>query len=114
MTVTGRVEDLASWYDRARVFVAPSRIAAGIPLKVLEAAANGIPAVVTPPLAAQLGWTPGEELLVGETPDAIAEAVLRLYSGESLWSGLQSRALARVSGEHGMEAMKRALSAIVE
>ncbi|MEG8026173.1 glycosyltransferase family 4 protein [Sphingomonas aurantiaca] len=40
----GVVEDLQPLYDRCRVFVAPTRYAAGIPLKVVEAMGEGFPA----------------------------------------------------------------------
>src|SRR5262249_31922508 len=45
---TGRVEDIVPIYEDARIFVAPTRFAAGIPLKVYEAAAHGLPVVTTP------------------------------------------------------------------
>src|SRR5205085_959485 len=37
--VLRKVDDLTPLYDRARLFVAPTRFASGIPLKVYEAAA---------------------------------------------------------------------------
>ena len=39
----GVVDDLGPIYDGAKVFVAPTRFTAGLPLKVLEAAAYGLP-----------------------------------------------------------------------
>ena len=35
----GTVDDLAPLYDSSRIFIAPTRYAAGLPLKVVEAAA---------------------------------------------------------------------------
>ncbi|EQD45096.1 glycosyl transferase family protein, partial [mine drainage metagenome] len=67
-----RIDDLSALYARARVFVAPTRYAAGIPHKVHEAAAKGLPVVITPLLAEQLGWTHDAEVLVGATPSALA------------------------------------------
>src|SRR5262249_4608399 len=55
--ITGHLPDLMEVYDSARVFVAPTRYAAGIPHKAHEAAARGIPIVATPLLASQLGWS---------------------------------------------------------
>ena len=54
--IIGEVDDLREWYQRSRVFVAPTRFSAGIPLKVIEALANGLPAVATTLLVGQLGW----------------------------------------------------------
>ena len=52
----GRLENLKEIYNNCRVFIAPTRFAAGIPHKVHEATAMGIPSVTTPLLAEQLDW----------------------------------------------------------
>lgn len=90
----GAVPDLAPLYGRARVFVAPTRFAAGSPMKVHEAAAHGLPVVATSRLAGQLGWT--DELLVADDPQAFAEACARLYQDADLWKSTRARALAAV------------------
>ncbi len=43
-------------YKMARIVVAPTRFAAGIPVKVIEAAGAGVPVVMTSLLAEQLEW----------------------------------------------------------
>jgi glycosyltransferase involved in cell wall biosynthesis len=76
--VTGFVDALEPYYGRAAVFVAPLRIAGGIPGKTLDALAGGC-AVVTTTLGNEgLGATPGEHLLVADTPEAFAAAVVGL------------------------------------
>jgi len=94
--IEGPVADLAGLFDHVRVFVAPTRYGAGIPLKVVDAARHGVPVVATGLLAAQLGWRDGVELLVGNTAEAIAEACIALYEDERLWERLRSAALAAV------------------
>jgi GT2 family glycosyltransferase len=94
--VLQRIDDLSALYECARVFVAPTRYAAGIPHKVHEAAAKGVPVVTTPLLAEQLGWTHDAEILVGATPSALAEACARLYQSETVWQRLRQAALERV------------------
>ena len=37
--VVGSVDDLSPYYERARILVGPTRFGAGIPIKILEAAA---------------------------------------------------------------------------
>ena len=81
----GPVDHLAPCYHRARVFIAPTRFAAGIPLKLVEAAAHRLPAVCTPLLAGQLGWTHGTETLAGATPTEFAAHCLRLHEDRQLW-----------------------------
>ena len=83
--------------NRARVFVAPTRYAAGIPHKVHQAAALGVPVVATSLLARQLGWRNGEHLLVADTPDEFAKAVTRLHGNAQLWANIRAGALGRVA-----------------
>jgi GT2 family glycosyltransferase/tetratricopeptide (TPR) repeat protein len=99
IVVLGRVEDLTEHYRRARVFIAPTRFAAGIPLKIHETAARGLPAVATGLLATQLGWKAGTELLVGDTPYEFATQCARLYRDRTLWHEVREAALARITAE---------------
>ena len=89
--------DLEPLYSAARVFVAPTRFAAGIPLKILEAASRGIPAVCTPLLASQLGWTTGRELLTASTPEEFAGQIARLFEDEDLWTQIRDAAINRMT-----------------
>lgn len=95
----GRVPDLAPLYAESRVFIAPTRYSAGIPMKVHEAAAHGLPVAATSLLARQLGWADGEALTVGDTAEAFARACWRLYDEPRLWESVRAGALARVSAE---------------
>ncbi|HVH25116.1 MAG TPA: glycosyltransferase [Vicinamibacterales bacterium] len=93
------VDDLTPFYDDARVFVAPTRYSAGISLKVIEAAARGVPVVSTSTVARQLGWTPGKELLAADSAVEFARAVASLVSDAELWRRLRESALARVTSD---------------
>jgi len=93
----GPVADLPALFNRVRVFVAPTRYAAGIPHKVHQAAALGVPVVATSLLARQLGWQNGKHLLVADTPDEFAKAVTRLHGNARLWADIRAGALGRVA-----------------
>jgi GT2 family glycosyltransferase len=95
----GRIEALTELYDRSRLFVAPTRFAAGIPMKVHEAAAAGLPVVATRLLARQLGWTDGVELAVADGPADFALACQRLYQDPEHWAQLRAGALKRIVAE---------------
>jgi GT2 family glycosyltransferase/glycosyltransferase involved in cell wall biosynthesis len=112
--VVGPVDDLAPHYRRARVFVAPTRFAAGIPLKVIEAAAAGVPAVVTPILASQLAWRADEEFLVADEPAAFAEACVRLLCDEPTWARVRAAAQVRAARDHSPAAMRDALAGALD
>ncbi len=105
----GVVDDLDPLFDRARVFVAPTRFAAGIPLKVQQAAASGVPVVATSLLASQLGWSNERELLVADTPEAFSDAVYRLYTDPALWTQIRNNALQRIVKECSIEGFRSAL-----
>jgi GT2 family glycosyltransferase len=96
----GVVQDLAELYDASRVFIAPTRFSAGIPLKVVEAAARGVPAVTTGLLAQQLGWRQGCELMAGDDAASFAAACAQLYQDGDLWRRLREGALLRIGEEH--------------
>lgn len=107
----GRVADLAPLYDRHRLFIAPTRFAAGIPKKVTSAAAHGLPVVATSILVSQLGWSDGVELSDGgeADPEHFVRRVAELHQDADLWQRLRDGALERVRREHSRDALRRAL-----
>jgi len=112
--IVGAQQDLTPFYHRARVFVAPTRFAAGVPLKAYEAAAFGVPMVVSELLARQLEWTPGKELLSAGDAVEFADACIRLYSDESLWESVRSNALLRVAADLTPEKFEASVVAVLE
>ena len=96
LDIRGVLPDLFEVYSRARVFVAPTRFAAGIPLKVYDAAAHGVPTVITPILARAVGWTHERETLVAASPADFASACHRLHEDRELWERIRSAALEQV------------------
>ena len=104
------VDDLTLLYEDARVFVAPTRYAAGISLKTIEAAARGIPIVCTSLVADQLGWDGGVELLTADGPTDFADAIASLYADRELWLRLREAALKRVTNDYSAARFRSALS----
>ena len=109
----GRLESLDTLYRQCRVFIAPTRFAAGIPHKVHEAAAHGVPAVVTPLLARQLSWRHEQEVLVAENPRDFAAQCLRLYRDAELWERLGRTAAEAVARDCSTERFRRTLEEVV-
>jgi GT2 family glycosyltransferase len=112
--ITGPVQDLTEFYDSARVFIAPTRYSAGIPQKVHDAAARGLPIVATPLLALQLGWTEGSPILVAGDAEGFAAKCLRLYTDEALWNRLRQAGIERVGQDCSPELFENRLQSIVE
>ena len=110
----GRVDDLEPLYAKSRVFIAPTRYAAGIPMKVHEAAARGLPCAVTSLLARQLGWDDGLAVVVGDSPDGFARACQRLYEDAALWEAVRAGALARIEAECAPDAFAATVAAALD
>ncbi|WP_395666504.1 glycosyltransferase [Methylocella sp.] len=112
VVATGALDDLSQLFGDSRIFVAPTRFAAGIPHKIHEAASRGLPCVTTPLLAGQLGWRDGRDLLTGDDAEAFAEACARLYTDASLWARLRENALERVRQDCSPERFKETIDAV--
>lgn len=109
--VLGQAEDLAAQLDAARVFIVPTRYAAGVPHKAHEAAARGLPMVVTPLIAEQLGWR--ERVSVAADPRAFADACLRLHGDTRHWGRVRDQLLAAVARDCSPATFERALQAVL-
>lgn len=78
VNVVGYVPRLEDAFDRATVFVASHRFAAGVQNKVVHALATGTPVVSTPAVRDGLMPVPDGVMRVGETADEIATHVIEL------------------------------------
>ena len=80
--VTGFVEDIRPYYEAADVCVIPLRLARGVQNKVLEAMAMGKPVVTTTKAVEGIQAWPEEHVLVADTYNGFANAVLRLLKDQ--------------------------------
>jgi glycosyltransferase involved in cell wall biosynthesis len=111
--VLGPKEDLTPFYNDARVFIVPTRYAAGLPYKAHEAAAHGVPMVVSEVIARQLDWRDGEDYLVATNAQQFAANCTRLYQDENLWQKLRSNTLKHVEEELTERQSSETLSALI-
>lgn len=107
------VKDSSVRQDRSRVFIAPTRFAAGISHKVGEAAARGLPVVTTTLIASQLGWTHGKELLAADTPHTFAECCMQLCRDQQLWENVRSEGHAAVKRNYSRTQFAHSLMATI-
>jgi polysaccharide biosynthesis protein PslH len=78
IAVTGFVADPAPYLHESAALIVPVHAGGGMRVKILEALARGIPIVSTTVGYEGIAVAPGEHLLVGDTPQAFAEAVITL------------------------------------
>jgi glycosyltransferase involved in cell wall biosynthesis len=112
ITVTGTVDDVRPYYRSAIAVVVPLRVGSGTRLKVLEAMAASVPVVSTRLGAEGLAVTHGTDILLGDSPTEIADAVVSLNYGTALWFDLTANALRLVQQKYDWVAIGEKLSAI--
>jgi polysaccharide biosynthesis protein PslH len=78
MRVTGGVDDIRPYIARACLYVVPIRIGGGTRLKIFEAMAMGKAIVSTTIGAEGLPVTNGKDILIADTPESFASAVVSL------------------------------------
>jgi glycosyltransferase involved in cell wall biosynthesis len=111
--VTGEVDSVADAVRGAGVGVAPLRIGAGVQNKVLEYFALGLPCVSTPLALEGFGAQDGRELLVAESAQAQADAVLRLFGDRAEAERIAKAARGYVERHHSWEQVLAPLRAAV-
>jgi sugar transferase (PEP-CTERM/EpsH1 system associated) len=114
ITVTGHVPDVRPYLADATVAVAPLRLARGTQNKILEAMAMGIPVVASVEAAKGITATPGENLLVGDTPDTFANHVINLMQNERLRRELSEAGHKKIIRTHSWSSSMSTLEAILE
>lgn len=103
VVVTGRVEDVRPYMERAAAYVVPIRVGGGTRLKIYEAMAMEKPVVSTTVGAEGLPLSDGEDLLLADTPRAFADAVVRVLTDAGLARSLGARAAEKVRAQFGWE-----------
>ncbi len=105
----GFVEDIEPFLDGCRLAVAPLRYGAGVKGKVNMSMSYGQPVVATPIAVEGMHLVAGEDVLVAQTPEDFADAVLRLHADEALWNSLSARGVANVERHFGFDSARAVL-----
>jgi glycosyltransferase involved in cell wall biosynthesis len=114
IVVTGRVDDVRPYMERAAAYIVPLRIGGGTRLKIFEAMAMEQAIVSTTIGAEGLPVRDGVELLLADTPESFAQAVVRLLSENALAKELGGRAATTVRKNFGWDKVAENFSTICE
>lgn len=87
-TVTGYVDDVTPYLRESAAFVVPLHVGSGMRVKILTAWAWGIPIVSTTVGCAGIPVHPGEDILIADTAEEFAAAVVRLLREPALGARL--------------------------
>jgi glycosyltransferase involved in cell wall biosynthesis len=96
--VTGRVDDVRPYLTQASVTCMPLSAGAGTKLKILEALSAGVPIVCTPFAIKGLDVKDGEQLVVRESDEDLAAAIVTLIGQPEMATQL---------ARHGRELVER-------
>ena len=95
--VTGTVDDVRPSYREALAAVVPLKVGGGSRLKILEAMAAGVPVVSTTLGAEGLDVHDGEDILIADTNEQLAEKIVSVIESEELRQRLSAGGRALVS-----------------
>jgi glycosyltransferase involved in cell wall biosynthesis len=102
----GEVADVAPYYARASAVIVPLRAGGGTRIKILEAFCYRRPVVSTTIGVEGLNVEDQVHFLVADTPEAFAEACLRLLQSDSLRGSLANQALAWLRANHSPDRLR--------
>ncbi|MFN8619335.1 MAG: glycosyltransferase family 4 protein [Chloroflexota bacterium] len=111
VTVTGWVPDLAPWFARSRMTLSALRYGSGLKGKIVASLEAGVPVVTTAIGNEGLDLRDGHEALLGETPDELAAAAIRLLTEPDLAEALAAAGSAWVHGRLTRDAARATVAA---
>ncbi len=115
---TGFVPEVTQFYERVQVVCCPIRSGGGTRIKIIEAAAHGVPVVATRLAAEGLDFTDGDEIVLAESPEAIAQACVALLSDpdrcRAIGTAAREKAAARYQLKNVIASVQKRLRSIAE
>jgi sugar transferase (PEP-CTERM/EpsH1 system associated) len=103
--ITGTVDDVRPYVERAAVYVVPLRIGGGSRLKILEAMAMGRPVVSTTIGAEGIDVTHGLHVLLADNPGGFADSVLQFLNDKALCGRIAAEGRRIVEQSYGWGAL---------
>ncbi len=86
--VTGWVDDMAEYYAKSKIFIAPMQIGTGLQNKLLEAMAMKLPCITSPLANNALNAKPNKSILIGEKPNDYANHIAQLLENKELYQSI--------------------------
>ena len=112
--VTGRVDDVRPYMERAAAYVVPLRIGGGTRLKIYEGMAMKKAIVSTSVGAEGLPVTDGKEIFIADTPEDFAAAVVNLLTSPSFAKEVGQQARRTVVEKFGWSGVAKSFAEICE
>jgi len=103
--LTGRVPDIRPYLGRAKCYIVPLRAGSGTRIKILDAWAMGKAVVSTSVGCEGLKAVDGGNILIRDTPQEFAEAVMEVLADATLRARLEKQARKTAVEEYSWEAI---------
>jgi O-antigen biosynthesis protein len=111
--IAGFVEDVTDHYHHAKLSISPLRYGAGVKGKVNLSMQYGVPVVATPISIEGMYLEDDVNVLVADSAEAFADAVIRLHLDEALWNRLRLGGLDNIERYFSRERARVALKEIL-
>lgn len=109
----GHLPDLTPYLERCRISIAPLRYGAGVKGKINLAQSWGVPVVATTVAVEGMHLEHLRDVLIGDTPDDFANAIVRLHTDRTLWDVVAEAGRANVARHFSPEAATGAIDELV-
>jgi glycosyltransferase involved in cell wall biosynthesis len=96
VTVTGFVDDVRDYMEKAQIYLCPMRDGGGTRLKILDALSMGMPIVATQMALEGIDVKAEHDVLVANTPGEFVNQIVRLAGDQDLWNQLRANGRAYV------------------
>jgi glycosyltransferase involved in cell wall biosynthesis len=107
--VAGLQRDVRPFFDSVRLSVAPLRFGAGVKGKINQSMGFGVPVIATSVAVEGTKLRDREEILVADTPEDFARALIELYESEDLWNRLSKNGIRKTRTLYSAKAARKKL-----
>jgi glycosyltransferase involved in cell wall biosynthesis len=114
LNIMGYVPDIAPYFDRCKLSIAPLRYGAGVNGKIMLSMSYGVPVVASSVAAEGIPLTNGKEVLIADNPLDFSQAIVKLSHDERLWNHLSKNGLGIINQHFSFETGRSHLVRLLE
>ena len=110
---TGMQPDVRPYFESVKLSIAPLRWGAGVKGKINQSMAFGVPVVATSVAVEGMFLTNREDILIADTPEDFARALIELYQSQELWERISSNGIEKTKSTYSVEVATKQLSRLL-
>ncbi|MEO6872695.1 MAG: glycosyltransferase [Chthoniobacterales bacterium] len=113
IVITGLQPDVRPFFESVRLSVAPLRFGAGVKGKINQSMGFGVPVVATSLAVEGMSLTDGVDIVLADSSEDFAQAVIKLYQDADLWEKLSQNGLRTTVNLYSPEAVRKQLARLL-